>query len=164
MSFLTWRVFTDYVAMKMTEASVTYITFWIIFLHQEATFMSIYRLASEFCIYPGTGSPLASTFILLTIAFALAFPTFVNSMTGYVTDSGPFIEVETGTMIPFSKFAKVAYIIHDGARVGLSDEYNVVDGSRGTSFQSLTMTHVPISTRRAMVLPFLTVSVASAIT
>lgn len=117
----------------MIEAPVTYATYWVLFLHQEPTITSTYRLARDFCFYTGTRSPVMSIFVIVTTIFALAYPTFVNSMSGYVTDNSPYIEVETGTMVPLFNFTKLAYVIHDGDRVGLSKEYNVLDMTRGTS-------------------------------
>ena len=79
--------------------------------------MSTYRLAREFCLHTGTVVYIAKAFILPTIILALAFPTVVSSMAGYVTDTGPFIEVSEGNMIPFRELGKVANILHDGQRL-----------------------------------------------
>ena len=125
-------MFADYIATKMAESPITYATFWVTFLHQEPTITSTYRLARDFYLYTGAGSPTASTFMVGTVAFALAFPTLINSMTGYVSDTSPYIRVEDGSMIPFEEFKQVAYVIHDGHRVNLKDDYPVFYNSSMT--------------------------------
>ena len=118
-------MFADYIATRLAESPMTYATFWVIFLRQEPTVTSIYRLARDFCRHAGTVSPTASTFIVGTIAFALAFPTLMNSMMGYVSKSGPFVRVENGSVNRFEDFKEVAYVIHDGHRIGFKDDYPV---------------------------------------
>ena len=113
----------------MIDSPVTYHTFWVIILHQEATITSIYRLTREFFLYKGVGSRTASTFILITTIFALAFPTFINSMTGYTTKNGAFVEMTDGNNIPLVSFGNLFYVIHDGQRINLTDDYDVVDGT-----------------------------------
>ena len=98
--------------------------------------MSTYRLAREFCLHTGTGSSIANTFILLTIVFALAFPTFVSSIAGYVTDTGPYIQVLDGNMVLFKQFENVGYILHDGHRVNLTEEYIAVHGTNDGMIRS----------------------------
>lgn len=118
-------MFADYVAIKMTESPVTYATFWVIVLHQEPSFTSTYRLVREFSLHTRVGSRIASTFMVLTVVFVLVFPTFVNSMTGYITDNGPFIKMPDGNMVEFNKLKRVAYVINDDRRINLTDDYNV---------------------------------------
>ena len=113
----------------MIESPVTYNTFWVIFLQQEPTVPSIYRLIRDFFLYKGVGSRTASTFIVTTTVFALAFPTFMNSMTGYVTKNSPFVQVPDGNFVPLSEFKGVVYVIRDGRRINMTDDYNVDDGT-----------------------------------
>lgn len=109
----------------MTEAPVTYATFWAIFLHQEPTLLSAYRLAREFYRHRRPGSVAAAAGIVLAILFLLVFPTAVNSMTGYMAVSVPYVESRDGNMIGASAIDQVAYIIHDGHRIGKTDDYIV---------------------------------------
>ena len=109
----------------MTEAPVTYATYWAIFLNQEPTLISAYRLARDFYRHRRPGSVAAAAGIILTILFLLAFPTAVNSMTGYMTANVPYIKTREGHMMNASAFDQVAYIIHDGERIGKTENYVV---------------------------------------
>lgn len=57
-------------------------------------------------------------------AFVIAFPTLVSAMTGYSSNIQPFVAID-GKLAPFSDFLLVKYIIHDGSRIGLSDDHIV---------------------------------------
>lgn len=125
LAFLSWRVFANYIATKMTEAPVTFATFWVVFLHQEATLPATYRLIREFILHRRPGSVTATIFIIITTIYILVFPTFVNSMSGYETFKKPYVEAADGNMLLLEEFDLAAYIIHDGSRINLTDEYIV---------------------------------------
>ena len=123
MAFLAWRSFKNYIVTKMTEAPVTYATFYVVFIHGDATVLSLYRLVRDFCRHRGPGSKWAAVFMPLSIIFILVFPTFVNAMSGYMTANDPYVEDRSGTMIPFYELKQVAYIIHDGDRINATDDW-----------------------------------------
>ncbi|KAK3389927.1 hypothetical protein B0H63DRAFT_446085 [Podospora didyma] len=47
MAYISWRTFADYVATSMITHSVTYSSFWVIFLHKEPSLTSVLRLIRD---------------------------------------------------------------------------------------------------------------------
>lgn len=71
-------------------------------------------------------SILAMVFMVATMLFVLAWPTVASAMTGYDSNNVAFIKIRDGSLIRFSSFEPLLYIIHDGSRIdGLADEYLV---------------------------------------
>ncbi|KAK4160464.1 hypothetical protein QBC43DRAFT_325312 [Cladorrhinum sp. PSN259] len=73
---------------------------------------------------------LTAVFVSLTLGLIIVFPTVAGAMTGYTPKTGAFIRVSTDSVpmedpiddfIGFRQFGLVAYIIHDGSRIGLND-------------------------------------------
>ena len=68
----------------------------------------------------------AMVFMVVTMFFVLAWPTVASAMTGYDSNNVAFIKIRDGSLIRFSSFEPLLYIIHDGSRIdGLTDEYLV---------------------------------------
>jgi hypothetical protein len=91
------------------------------------------------------------TFMSLTMLFVISIPTLTNSMTGYTPTFKAFVRTEDpitrpsqfspnvtviaegGALAPasgssltlFRSFQETLYVIHDGSRVGLADDYAV---------------------------------------
>lgn len=59
------------------------------------------------------------TFIILTMAFILAFPTLASSMTGYSAFNQPWVKTDDINQVPFSEFGRASdvYVIHDATRI-----------------------------------------------
>jgi len=68
-------------------------------------------------------SKTAMVFMVTTMLFTLAFPTLMSAMSGY--DSNVVSRVQDGddNLVPFDKYARVLYVIHDGWRVGEQGDY-----------------------------------------
>lgn len=122
LAFFSWNVFSDYVTTSMDVSPITYQTFWVIFLHKEPTLFSVIRLTRDFVSYRRLNSIVAMVFMIATIIFALVFPTLASAMTGYTPVNKAFVQNENGNLVPFSDFQVVAYIIHDGSRVNLTND------------------------------------------
>lgn len=125
MAFISWRAFRNYLTAKMTQSPVTFATFFVIFLQAEPTVVSTYRLAREFCLHRRPGSIAAGIFIPVSVIFLFIFPTFVNTTTGYVADADAYVEGYDNKMILFGEFDKIAYVIHDGDRIGEEEDFIV---------------------------------------
>ena len=67
-------------------------------------------------------------FMVFTMAFSLAFPTLVGSLTGYKAKVDSFVKMTQGNYVPFSSFDYVSFVIYDGSRIGLRDNYIVKTG------------------------------------
>jgi hypothetical protein len=64
-------------------------------------------------------------FMITTLAFIFVFPTFGSAMTGYSANVEPYVQDRTQNFLPFRTFEYVFFVIHDGSKVGLEDEYAV---------------------------------------
>jgi hypothetical protein len=109
----------------MVDKPATYRVFWIVFLHQEPSIISIAQLLREAFRGCGIGSRAMTTLITLVMAYILAFPTLAGAMTGYTPVVGGFVEYYEGNFIPLESFQLLAYVIHDGARINLTTDYAV---------------------------------------
>ncbi|KAI1413297.1 hypothetical protein F5Y13DRAFT_161016 [Hypoxylon sp. FL1857] len=119
-TMVSWHVFSQYTTTSMDDSPVTYRTFWIIFLHKEASFLSITHLIKDFFSHRRLNSMVAMIFMIATVAFTLGFPMLSSAMTGYTPITKAFVQNEDGNLIPFSDFHILAYVIHDGYRINLT--------------------------------------------
>ncbi|KAK0707852.1 hypothetical protein B0H67DRAFT_647991 [Lasiosphaeris hirsuta] len=124
-SVISFKVFTDYVTVSMATTPVTYVTFWTIYLHQETSVRAWIQLMREFWSGGVLKSKIAIVFIAYAMLFLISIPTLAGAMTGYTPIIDPFIRRNDSSLIPFRELAKVSYIIQDGSRVGLTDNYVV---------------------------------------
>jgi hypothetical protein len=129
MIFVSWRVFADYATICMKTTPVTYATFWLIFLQQEPSILSIVRLFRDFCSLKRLRSISAMTFMIFSMVFVLAFPTLNSSMSGYAVSSEAFVADLDNSLIRFAEFDVVAYVIHDGWRINKTGQLLVPLGS-----------------------------------
>ncbi|CAJ2504377.1 Uu.00g117710.m01.CDS01 [Anthostomella pinea] len=142
MAFLSWRAFADYLTTSMETSPVTYAAFFSLFLQQGPSILSTYRLARDFLSGRGLVSKVAMTFMVLNMLFVLGWPTFAGAMSGYATTSGAFVRDLNESYIPFSEFHQLAYIIHDGWRVGLDGDQPVgVLGEQSTEDPTIGALH-----------------------
>jgi hypothetical protein len=109
----------------MAAAPITFGTFRTVFLHNEASFISIPRLVRDFSKRRGLQSRAAMVFIIATLIFVLVFPTFGSALTGYSANVQSYVQDASQNYIPFSSFSYAFYVIHDGSRVGLYDDYPI---------------------------------------
>lgn len=108
-SCLLWRVLSDYIATTLETGSVSYSTFWVIYLRQESSIDAIYRLLSNRTFYRIFQSRVAIAFIVMSLTLILAFPTLTSAMTGYAASTESFVvEQETGSYARFAEFRPIA--------------------------------------------------------
>jgi hypothetical protein len=105
----------------MQSAPITFNTFRTVFLHNEASIVSIPRLIRDFSRRHGLRSKAAMTFMIATLVFILAFPTFGSAMTGYSANVQSFVQDLDGNYLPFNTFRYLFYIVEDGERIGKSN-------------------------------------------
>ncbi|OTA99681.1 hypothetical protein M426DRAFT_67361 [Hypoxylon sp. CI-4A] len=125
MAFLSWRAFADYVTTSMEFAPITYTLFSIIFLQDEPSIWSTFQVARTFIFNRGLKSRLSMVFMVLCMLFLIGWPTFASAMTGYTTIGKAFVPDFNSNYIPFSNFQPIVYVIHDGSRIDLTDDYPV---------------------------------------
>jgi hypothetical protein len=127
LTLVSWHAFEKYVTTSMQVAPVTYNSFRTVFMQTESSVLSITRLLRDFTFRHGLQAKIATTFMIMTMAFILAFPTFASAMTGYSANVEPFVPDSEKNYLPFSTFQPLYYIIHDGDRIGKTKDYNVTD-------------------------------------
>lgn len=109
----------------MEVQPVTFSTFRTIFLQNESLILAIPRIIRDFARRRGLQSRFAMTFIVLTMLFVLIVPTLGSAMTGYSGNVEAYVPDSNNNNIPFSSFRPLYYVIHDGNRVGLTEDYEV---------------------------------------
>ncbi|USP75159.1 uncharacterized protein yc1106_02433 [Curvularia clavata] len=128
LAYISWCVFANYVTTSMEVMPVTFRTYRTIFLQNGSLLVGIPRLIRDFCSRHALHSRFAMVFMVFTMAFSLAFPTLVSSLTGYKGNVGAFVKTAQGNYVPFSSFDYVSFVIHDGSRIDLGDDYIVGTG------------------------------------
>lgn len=91
----------------------------------------------------------AMVFMTVTMLFVLAWPTVASAMTGYDSNNVAFVKIRDGSLIPFSSFVPLLYVIHDGSRIdGLTDEYLVPCCSETSKYP---LTHFSSGLRQVLI-------------
>lgn len=106
----------------MEVAPVTFNTYRTIFLQSEPSILAITRTIRDFIYRLGLHSRVTMLFMVFTMIFVFAFPTFASAMTGYQGKVQAFINDSNGNLVPFNDFRHLAYIIHDGKRINMTDD------------------------------------------
>lgn len=104
---------------------VTYDIFWTFLMSQEIGLKVLWSTIRDFTTGKSVRSKTTRILIILTMSFVMAWPTLASAMTGYNSLTTAVIKTKDGLYVPFSSFQPVLYMIHDGSRVGLTDEYIV---------------------------------------
>jgi len=116
----------------MATGPITFNTYRTVFLQPEGSFVSIPCLVRDFSKRHGLKSRAAMTFMITTLVFILVFPTFGSAMTGYSANVESYVQDAARNYVRFSAFEYAFYVVHDGARVGLYDDYPVSIRPHGT--------------------------------
>ncbi|KAI0435082.1 hypothetical protein F5Y09DRAFT_294779 [Xylaria sp. FL1042] len=104
LSLITWKVFTNYVAMSMTIQPVTFATYRILFADSGPSISSTTSLLHDFIRFKGLASKSAGAFLIYSILLSLALPTLVSSATGYTSLNEGFIRAYDNNLVPISSF------------------------------------------------------------
>jgi hypothetical protein len=72
------------------------------------------------------GGRAATTLIVVNMLFVLAWPTLTAAMTGYVPTVDAYVRDFDDTLVKYTEFSLLAYILHDGWRVNLDGDYAVL--------------------------------------
>ena len=116
----------------MESSPVSYGTFEAVTL-QHGSLSSNFKLARDLLKNRTAQARAAMLWIIISACFVLAFPTILSAMSGYSANIGSFVEVDDGTMVPYSNFTLVRYIVHDAHRIddSLGKDYMVTTGGNG---------------------------------
>ncbi|KAI0457980.1 hypothetical protein F5B21DRAFT_462399 [Xylaria acuta] len=125
LAFLLWRSIASYAAVCMETKPTTYAVFFVLFLEDGPSFLSSYRLIRDFVRYGGLPSRFSTVWILLSMIFVLAWPTLIASMSGYTPEMDAYVQDVDGNFVQYTEFQLLNYIIHDGWRIGLNEDYPI---------------------------------------
>ncbi|KAF2434612.1 hypothetical protein EJ08DRAFT_627574 [Tothia fuscella] len=126
LALVSCRVFVEYITSQMEVTPISFATYKIIFLREGPTFWSTIRLLREFVRYRALNSKVAMTWMILSASFIVAFPTLASAMSGYSGNSIAFVpDQSTNDYLLWSDFQQVDYIVHDGERVNLVQNFVV---------------------------------------
>lgn len=122
----SWKAFSLHIMASMNrQIPVTYDTFWTFFMAHEVSFGTIWACIRDFASGRSLRCKTTRLFIVLTMMFVMAWPTLASAMTGYNSNNTAFFKTKDGTFVAFSALQPVLYVVHDGSRVGLGDDYVV---------------------------------------
>lgn len=128
MIYFSWKALSVHVMASMNGPDalpVTYDTFWTFFMSKEISFTTLYGVICDFVAGKSLKSKVHRTLIIFIMLFVMAWPTLASAMTGYDTTTSAFVKTRDGRLVPFAYFMPILYMIHDGQRVGLSNDYLV---------------------------------------
>jgi hypothetical protein len=95
-------------------------------MQENISLLGVMGVIRDFVARRRLKSMWAMVFMVATMLFVLVWPTIASTMTGYDSNNVAFIKIKDGSLIRFSAFVPLLYIIHDGSRIdGLTDEYLV---------------------------------------
>lgn len=125
-AYISWVVFARYVTSSMHAGPVTFNTFRTFFLQRDiSTALGTTHLTYDFFFRQSLQSRAAMVFMVTTMAFTIAFPTFAGAMTGYSANVQAYIEDRSGNYVPFSNFRILYYTIHDGDRISRTKDFQL---------------------------------------
>ena len=126
LALISWNIITRYISTCMEATPISYQLYRTFFLDDAPSLFSTYRTIRSFLKQRRLRSWLAMLFIAFTMIFILAFPTITSALSGYDSNISAFVLDRNDNLIPLRKFARAAYMIHDGGRLeNLFDDYIV---------------------------------------
>ena len=126
LAFCSWKAVSVYIQSCLFTHSITYDTFWTVFITKETSLFSVVAMALDFSKRAALKSKTAMVFIIASLGFIVAFPTLASSMTGYASNTAAFFEDSRQNRILFDSYGRVLFVIHDGWRLNLTADYQVV--------------------------------------
>jgi hypothetical protein len=129
MALVSWREFGRYLTICMETQPVTYQLFRTIFIENDASVLSTYRTIRSFIWQRRLRSNTAMIFMTATMIFILAFPTLISAMSGYDLNVASRIQDSENNLVPFNKYSRVLYVIHDGWRIEQDGNYWITDNT-----------------------------------
>lgn len=134
LAWISWKVFAFYFTAVLETGPVTYSTFRAIFIQDGPSVESVGQLMRDFTLRQRIRSTIAMGFMILSMIFVLAFPTLASAMTGYANRVQAYVPDLDRNFIRFNQFQLISHVIHDGARINLTDDFYVLDYTESGEF------------------------------
>ncbi|KIX01014.1 uncharacterized protein Z518_10080 [Rhinocladiella mackenziei CBS 650.93] len=116
LAWVTYRVSSQYLAMAMYEASVSYTTFESL-AFVPPTLTRTGRLAGELLTNRGWRPRLIMVWIILSSLFVLSFSSLVTAMSGYSSNMWAVMNNYEGEAVDWSDYEVVQFAINDAWRI-----------------------------------------------
>jgi hypothetical protein len=126
--FVAFKVFTMALSRTMETTPVSYGTFQSM-AFTSPNFVSPFLLVRDFATNRGLRARLAVAWTIIASIFVLAFPSLNDTVSGYSTNVEAFLKDNNGSLIPWSNYAQVQFVINDGERVGLESPTYITENS-----------------------------------
>lgn len=117
LAFITFRVSSQYLAMAMREAPVSYNTFESL-AFVPPSLIRTGRLAGDLLTNRGWRARLIIIWIVLSSLFVLSFSTLVTAMSGYSSNVYAVMPDYEGRSVVWTNFQVVQFSINDAWRIG----------------------------------------------
>ncbi|ETI21021.1 hypothetical protein G647_07364 [Cladophialophora carrionii CBS 160.54] len=129
---IAFTVYSKALVRSMESSPVSYGTFEAVTL-QSGSLSANFKLARDLFKNKTAQARAAVVWMIISACFVLAFPSILSAITGYSVNIGSFVEVDDGSLVQYSNFAMVRYIVHDAHRIdeALGKDYQVTTSRSG---------------------------------
>ena len=117
LALTTFKVSSQYLAMAMREAPVSYNTFEAL-AFVPPTVVRTTRLAGDLLTNRGWRARLIIVWIILSSLFVLSFSSWITTMSGYSSNIEAVMPNHENESVMWSNFAVVQFAINDAQRIG----------------------------------------------
>ncbi|KAK5033178.1 hypothetical protein LTS07_003479 [Exophiala sideris] len=131
---VSYLVYTRALVRSMESSAVSYGTFEAITL-QNGSLTSLLKLGRDLLKTKTARARLTVAWMIISGSFVLSFQTLVSAMAGYTANIEAFVQVSTGSMVPYADFDIIRYIVHDAHRINntLGTDFVVTTGGTNSS-------------------------------
>ncbi|VUC37057.1 unnamed protein product [Clonostachys rosea] len=119
------RIWIEYLSVSIATKPTSYTTVWLLRFYTEPSTLSTFRLARQFFLGRGLASAFKMWFLVIAALFVVAFPTLMSSLAGYTTANQAWVDLGENGLDSYSQAFPLAFIVHDGDRVGLAKNQHV---------------------------------------
>lgn len=124
LAFFSYQAFTKAIIRCMETSPISQDTFKAVTLLNNSGW-GILMMLKDFSKNKSVRARFVIFWMLLSGAFILILPTWVSAMTGYTADAQAFVNETSGNMSPMKDFHPIVYTIHDGERIGKTNDFQV---------------------------------------
>jgi hypothetical protein len=127
LAFVTFKVSSQYLAMAMLKAPVSYNTFESL-AFVPPTLVRTVRLAGDLLTNRGWRARLIMVWIALSSLFVLGFSSLITAMSGYSSNINAVMPNHDNDSVLWSNFHIVQFAINDAERIGYSGPLFITTG------------------------------------
>jgi hypothetical protein len=125
LGLISYKIFTKALtyALEDPQVSVSYRTYTAL-VFNEPSLTSVLKLSIEYFKNTSRSIRAVVLWIIFSSLYLCSFPTLASAMTGYSSNTSPYLKISDGSQVPWVLPHRLTYIIHDGCRIPtLTDSY-----------------------------------------